>query len=229
VVSPTALRIRRFLRDKQCVAPVVSAILKINDWAESIQAGRCEFASGNFETPVPACALLQQIGEDLVDNGTGIEHQLLSKSLQETLFSCLGFDTDLTSTQIKTRLKRFLDRHTRAVFIQRFLSLYFFNCVWFRAVESFTGQAISSQVFEKDMEELDRICKRAVTGVYDRIEVLNESAAEELIRNIEERLAWCCHAASHRNHSAVQQTGRGIQRSRRLESSRRAIGRISSL
>ncbi len=138
---------------------------------------------------------MQQIAESLIEYATGIERQLLSKSLQETLFSSLGFVTDLTSTQIKTRLKRFLNRHTKAVFIQRFLSLYFFNCVSVHTGE-FSDEAIISQVLEKDMKELDRICTKAVAGAYEHVDVLNESAAKKLIRDIEQRLTWCCHAAS---------------------------------
>ena len=229
MVLRTALRIRWFLRDKQRVAPfVVSTILKANAWTESIQAGGSELVSRNLAASVPACDLIQRIAENLIEYATEIERQLLLKSLQEALFCCLGFDSDLTSTQINTRLKRFLDRRTKAAFIKRFLSLYFFNCVWFHSEEWFSDQSVTSQVFEKDMEELDRICKKAVVGAYEHVDVLNESAAQELIRNIEQRLTWCCHAASGRNNSAVHQAAGGIQRSQRLQSFRGTIGRFPS-
>jgi hypothetical protein len=182
--------------------------------------------SQNVGAPTP-CDLIQQIAENLIGYATGIEGQLLSKSLQEALFSCLGFATDLTSTRIKIRFKRFLDRRTKAAFIRRFLSLYFFNCIWLQTEELVSDQTVTPQVFEREMNELDRICKRAVIGAYKHIDVLNESAAEKLIRNIEERLMLCCHAASGRDNLLVHQTAGGIQGSQRLQPSRGTIGRFS--
>jgi hypothetical protein len=227
VASRTALRIRGFLSGKQCVAPfVVSTILKAQAWKESIQAGGSELLSRNPTASVPICDLIPQIAESLIEYAPGTERQLLSRSLQEALFCCLGFDTDLTSTQIKTRLKRFFRRHTPGAFIQQFLSLYFFNCVCFHTADWFSDQGVTPRVFEKDMEELDRICQKAVVGAYKHVSVLSEPAAEELIRNIEHRLMSCCHAASRRKNSAVRRAARGIQRSPRLQSSRARIVRF---
>jgi hypothetical protein len=195
VIPRTALRIRQFLANNQREAPfVVSTILKSNAWAESIQVEEPELVSQDVAASMPACDLIQQIAENLIDYAIGIERELLLKSLQEALFCCLGFDTNLTSLQIKTRLKRFLDRHTKAAFIRRFLSLYFFNLIWLHTGEWLSDESVTSKMLEKDIDELDRICKRAVVWAYKQVDVLNESAAEELIRNIEQRLASCCNA-----------------------------------
>jgi hypothetical protein len=193
-VSPTELRIRLFLRGKQHVGPsVVSTLLRLNKWTVSIQAGGSETVlPPKLAASTTASDPIQQIAENLIEHATAIERQLLSKSVQEALFYCVGFDTNLTSTQIKTRLKRFLDRHNKSAFIRRFLSLYFFNDVWFRTGELFRAQALTSPAFERNLGEVEKICQRAVALAvkpYEEVErVLDESAAEELIRNIEQRL-----------------------------------------
>jgi hypothetical protein len=134
------------------------------------------------------CDLVQTIAETLIENATGNERQLLSKSLQEALFYSLGHNIDLTSTQVKTRLKRFLRRHNKGAFIQRFLSLYFFNLIWFYTEEWLSDEADTPQMCQEEITALDRICKRAVFAAYKHVDVLDESAAEQLIRNIQQRL-----------------------------------------
>jgi hypothetical protein len=196
VVSPTELRMRRLLADKPHVGSfVVSTLLRLNEWTASIQTGQAEIVLWRkLEAPATASDPIEQFAENLVEPTTGIERQLLSKSVQEALFYCVGFDTDLTSTQIKGRLKRFLDSQNRFAFIQRFLSCYFFNYVWFHTGELFRAEALTTQVFEKNLEEVENICQRAIDSALEpheqlaRERALDQSAAEELIRDIEQRL-----------------------------------------
>ena len=127
VVSPAVLRLRLFLMHKQYVSPsVVSTLRRLNRWAESIQDGRSESVlPRTLAGATKASDLIEQIAEDLTKHTTGIERQLLSKSIQETLFYSVGFRANLTASQIKTRLRQFLDRQGRACLTQRVLSLFF--------------------------------------------------------------------------------------------------------
>jgi hypothetical protein len=185
---------RLFLRDKPKVGSlVVSTLLHLNEWVVSIQTGGPEIVLRRRPTAsATASDLIEQIAEDLIERVTGTERLLLLKSLQEALFYCVSFDANLTSTQIKTRLKQFFDRQKRSAFIQRFLSLYFLNWVWFHTGELFRAQALTFQVLKKHFEEVEKICQRTVTSAlepFDQLErLLNRSAAEELICDIEQRL-----------------------------------------
>src|ERR1051326_132232 len=219
--SRTALRIRRFLSDNPRLPPfVIETMLRAHAWSKSIRAGEAELLSRNLAESLPECALIEHIAENLVGHATGTERQLLLKSIQEALFFCLTFDTALNSTQVLTRLKQFLDRRRQAAFIQRFLSLYVFNGIWFHSEEWFCDQGDTSNIFEKDIEEFDRLCKRAVAGAFKHVDVLSESAAEELIRNIERRLTLFCRAAPGRKKSAVHRFTGGVQMAHRLQYSR---------
>ena len=193
VVSPTELRLRQFLKEKPRVGPlVISTLVRLDEWTKSVQSGEPENPLRRKLTVPRDSDPIRQIAENLIELASGIERQLLSKSLQELLFHCVKFETGLTAAQIKLRLKRFLDHERRSAFLQRFLSLYFFNHVWFHTAESFRAAALTSQVFEEEMEGVEKICERIVASAlksHEQVErVLDRTAAEQLIHNIEERL-----------------------------------------
>ncbi len=83
----------------------------------------------------------------------------------------------------------------------RFLSLYFFNFVWFEVGESFRTLAWSSDSFLKDMETVERICHRIVNSAWKAFEqsqqVLDATTAAELIRTIEQHLRGVQAAQTH--------------------------------
>ena len=191
-VSSIESKIREFLSDKSRVAPFVSSTLVgIHKWLIAVQT--------NGSGPIAAkrnwrsrADLIEEIAEGLIEGETGIERKLLSKSLQETLFCCLGFRTDLDYSQFRTQFIRYLERQGASSFIQRFLSLYFFNFVWLHTGESFRTLARNSDSFSKDMERVEYVCQKAVAANWKLFEqthrLLDSSSARELICNIEQRL-----------------------------------------
>jgi len=194
VVSPTELRLRRFLQEKPRMgSSLVFTLLRISEWVKSIQAGEAESPlRRKLTSSATRSAPIEQIAENLIEGASGIERDLLLKSIQEVLFYSVDFETDLDLEQIKNRLKRFLDQEKRLVFMQQFLCFYVFNHVWFHTSESFRAMASTSQVFEKEMEQVEKICERVVASVLKPSEqtdtILDRTAAEELIQKIEQRL-----------------------------------------
>ena len=194
IVSPTELRLRQFLKTKPRVAPqVIATLLRLDEWTRSIHAGEAEsplrrklIARASAPDPI------RQIAENLIEHASGIERDLLLKSVQEVLFYSLNFETGLNGAQIKMRLKHFLDHEKRSTFIRQFLSFYFFNYVWYYTGEAFRAWALTSQVFEKEMENVEKICEKIVASAFKSHEreepVLDRNAAKELIHNVEQRL-----------------------------------------
>ena len=194
IVSPTELRLRQFLKTKPRVAtPVIATLLRLDEWTRSIHAGEAEsplrrklIARATAPDPI------RQIAENLIEHASGIERDLLLKSVQEVLFYSLNFETGLNGAQIKTRLKQFLDHEKRSTFIRQFLSFYFFNYVWYYTGEAFRAWALTSQVFEKEMENVEKICEKIVASAFRSHEreeaVLDRNAAKGLIHNVEQRL-----------------------------------------
>ena len=194
IVSPTELRLRQFLKTKPRVAtPVIATLLRLDEWTRSIHAGEAEsplrrklIARATAPDPI------RQIAENLIEHANGIERDLLLKSVQEVLFYSINFETGLNSAQIKMRLKHFLDHEKRSTFIRQFLSFYFFNYVWYYTGEAFRAWALTSQVFEKEMENVEKICEKIVASAFRSHEreeaVLDRNAAKGLIHNVEQRL-----------------------------------------
>ena len=170
-------------------------LIALDEWITTIQEGGSKTMPNRTAAKAmlnPGFDVIETIATSLVEHAAGIERDLLSKSLQETLLSCAGFDTDIDYQQIESRLARFLARRGKGSLIQRFLSLYFFNSVWFETGESFRALAPTSASFENDMDEVDKMCQRVVASTWKSHQLktrpLDMSAAQELVQNIEEQL-----------------------------------------
>jgi hypothetical protein len=138
----------------------------------------------------PGSDLIRNIAENLIEQASGVDRDLLSKSLQETLLYITGLDPEIDYFEIKTRLGRFLSSHGKASLIEQFLSFCIFNFVWFYVGESFQDEAGTVETFEKDMESVEQVCQRIVASTwrsYDSRQ-LDTTAAGSLIRSIETQL-----------------------------------------
>jgi hypothetical protein len=187
-VSPIKLKIRKFLRTS--VGPSIApTIVRLNEWLASIQARTLEKPiarrSGD-ENPI------EGIAESLIANAIGTERRLLSKSLGEALYYSVGFDANVTETEFRARLSRYLIRRGAPAFNRRFLSLFFFNFIQFETSESFRRLARNSQDFERGLEDLDRVCHQTVASVWKSFQKtkrpLDLHAAILLVAQIEQRL-----------------------------------------
>lgn len=169
----------RFTFSKKAEVGLIGTLLKVDEWASSIH-GPSVVLPGST-----ACDVIEQLAQAFIADATGIERQLLLKSLLETFFHCVGLDTDITADEITVRLKRFVDRRGKSAFLQQFLSLYLFNYVWLDVNGSGGAQTEVVEEFEHSMKDLERMCRRAVTVAYSPDGVMDRSSAETLIRNIQ--------------------------------------------
>ena len=161
----------------------------------SIEAGTTEHPLNPISVKITlsrASDSIHVIAQKLTENASGIERDLLSKSLQETLLYCTGIDLELDYAEVKTRLLRFLSTRSKSALIEQFLSLCIFNLVWFQIGDSFRTNARPLESLGRDIDRVDQICQRIVASAWSSFESrddeLGPSAAEELIRNIEDRL-----------------------------------------
>jgi hypothetical protein len=143
----------------------------------------------------PAGDLIKNIAENLIEQASGVDRDLLSKSLQETLLCITGLDSRLDYSEIKTRLVRFLASEGQSSLLEQFLSFCIFNFVWFYVGDSFQVAARKVESFEKDMESVEQVCQRIVTSTWRSYESrqLDATTAESLIRIIEKQLRGDSH------------------------------------
>jgi hypothetical protein len=178
------------------VGPSVSlTLVRLNEWVASVQAVGLDATLQAFSPEADfskSTDVMEDIAEMLVQDAAGIERQLLSKALQETLYYRVGFDPSIPYAEFKTRFSRHLDRHAASSLMKRFLRLYFFQYVWFETGESFRALARSSSEFEKYIEGVERLCQRIVASIWSPFEKTNRpldsDTAEALVRKIEQRL-----------------------------------------
>jgi hypothetical protein len=189
--SPIRLKIREFLRPTPTLGRTVSStVVTLDKWAASVQANPAQLDGARKSEGLQGSITIERIANRLV--GKGKEADLLSKSLQETLFYCVGFDADISPAGFADKFARYLKRRGPPPFIQRFLSLFFFNYVWSETRDSFMALAETPSDFEKDMENVERVCQRAVASIWKSFEdtrrPLSSVAAKELVRTIEKSL-----------------------------------------
>ncbi|HEY2382234.1 MAG TPA: hypothetical protein VGK48_13735 [Terriglobia bacterium] len=139
-----------------------------------------------------ACDEIEKQAAVFIESADGIEQRLLSKSLQEALFHCAGFNTELSSAELRRKFRHTLRREGSASIVQQFLAFYLFNFVWFHTGESFRSQAWTSAEFESDLQNAEKYCQRIVADSWNSGEVQAEAldlvTARRIIQKIEERL-----------------------------------------
>jgi hypothetical protein len=184
---------------------VSTTLVNLNSWISSIEAGTTEHQLNPVSVKVTlsrAGDSIRVIADSLSENASGIERDLLSKSLQETLLYCTGIDLELDYAEIKVRVLRFLSTKGRPALIEQFLSLCFFNLVWFHIGDSFRTDARTLDSFERDIDRVDKICQKIAASMWSSFESrdgeLGPGAAEELVRSIEDRLRGDSHGLEPR-------------------------------
>ncbi len=174
---------------------VISTLVRLEEWFSSIQAVESSSILERISARAslaPGSEFMETIGEAFSEGASGIERSLLSKSVQEALLYGVSFHADSGYAHFKAQLVKYLARYGKAVLIRRFLSLFFFNYVWFEVGEIFREAAANSEMFEKDIESVDRVCQAAVTSVWKVFEQtgrrIDAGSAAEIIRRIEQQI-----------------------------------------
>jgi hypothetical protein len=169
-------------------------MVRFQEWTRSLQseADTPSRRAPAKSTPAKDSDTIERTADSLIENASGIDRQLLSKSLQETLIHCSGFSSDLTQAELRKRVRQYLRREGSAVVMQRFLSSYFFNFVWFQTSESFRTGASTTAEFENDMESVEAHCEKIAAETWKSFErtkrTLDLPGARQLVRTLEERL-----------------------------------------
>ena len=173
---------------------MISALTKFHHWAISMESEsetRPAVLTGKG-SPDEGCDVIEKQAAAFIEGDDDIERRLLSKSLQEVLFYCAAFNTDLGDAELQRKLRLTLRREGAASISQRFLAFFLFNFVWFWAGESFRSQAGTPAEFEADMQNTERFCQRIVADSWSSAEIppgaLNLMTARRVVRIIDERL-----------------------------------------
>jgi hypothetical protein len=180
------------LKGKKRIGVSLSATLvKLDAWTASIVADeQPDLDPVNAKVMLgPVCDTVENIARSFVHNLIrDVEGQLILKSLQEAVLYCVEFNTELNYTQTRKRVREFV-RKDRQALVRRFLSLFFFNFVWYYAGESFRALAWTSTDFETEMGNVETLCQKVVASAFNSgRHPLDAAIASELVREIENQL-----------------------------------------
>jgi hypothetical protein len=165
-----------------------------SEWLESLRVhGQSGFLQESVRTPlIETFDAIEYLAVKMIGGGTIIERQLLSKSLQETLFFTVGFKAGLSYMEVVKQMRQVSEERGTEVILQRFLSFHFFNVTWFHTSESFRAFALTPDTFETDMNVLEKVCANAVARAWQTCnsqeQPIDVTAANKLIRTTEDWL-----------------------------------------
>lgn len=108
--------------------------------------------------------LIAEIADTLCRGLTGIEEDIVHKSLQETLFHCIGLELDLSVTECGKNFQTFLDQRGSRGFIRLFLGLHLFNVIWIERQDAIQASARNEQVLHQLMNEIERVSRVTVNA-----------------------------------------------------------------
>ena len=189
---PNELVLRYFPHGSAARENLVMSVVELDKWAASVLTEGLDVAVKGIagsQTCSTALDLIELVAETLTRHAHGQTRDLLSKSIQETLFCSTVTKYGLTKLEFEERLKQFLDRRGASGFVRLFLSLHVFNVVWFQTSEWFRATAESNEAFVHEMDCLERTARRIVhTTVKSKPYPLTLSSAEQLIAEISRRL-----------------------------------------
>jgi hypothetical protein len=100
-------KLREFLNGKKkAAASLSSTLVRFQEWTIALES-EVDTESRRVRAKPSAgkdSDAIERAAESLIENVSGIDRRLLSKSLQETLIHCSGFAVDLTQNELrKTR------------------------------------------------------------------------------------------------------------------------------
>ena len=100
--------------------------------------------------------LIAEIADTLCRGLTGIEEDIVQKSLQETLFHCVGLELDLSVAEGQRNFQTFLDQRGSTGFIRLFLALHLFNVIWIERQDAIQAAPRNEQRLHQLMNEIER-------------------------------------------------------------------------
>ena len=190
--SPTTLRLQYFLGGTLKLDPAFGrALVRLDEWASMFLTSAARLASPNSVPAHSGAHYINGIAESLTRDESGLERDLLQKSLKETLIYSAGPASHMGKADVEARLLRFLRLRGPAGLVRRFLSFHLFNVTWFQTADSFRGLARTQERFIDDMEGVEQMCRRVVISVcksYRFNGELHLSTAEQLVGKLERRL-----------------------------------------
>jgi hypothetical protein len=193
--SAVELRLGHFLGGSLRLGTQVCQVLvKLDDLVSSILKDGFETSlrsiSGTAEA-IFSPDLIYCIALAVTVSTSGIESELLRKSVQEVFLEIAGADADLTRSEFGEKLDSFLRRRGAAGLTRRFLSLHVFNTVWFQTGDSFRSLAWTPKAFVSDMERVERACQQVVQSSWRVLKIsgrLDGVSAGRLIEHLSNRL-----------------------------------------
>jgi diguanylate cyclase (GGDEF)-like protein len=110
----------------------------------------------------PPSQIAHEIAGQLTLNCAGPEHDLLRKSLQETILQSAGMGHGLDSVPAASGIEEFIARHGVVALLERFLTLYMFDVLCFKLGDFFRDRVRNERSTKALLLRVERLCRKVV-------------------------------------------------------------------
>jgi hypothetical protein len=135
---------------------------RVRDFVSSVNADRFDVAVRKALAPRPvprtATELVSDLANTFCHDFTGLESDLLKKSIQEAFLFTAGVDGGATVLQFGNTFRDFLSRRGTKGLIRLVLGLHMFNTVWFELLESDAVQFRTEETLSRLSTLLEHEC-----------------------------------------------------------------------
>jgi hypothetical protein len=135
---------------------------RVREFVSSVKADRFDVAVSKALAPRPvprtATELVSDLANTFCHDFTGLESDLLKKSIQEALLFTVGVDGTVSVRQFGNTFRDFLRQRGTKGLIRLVLGLHMFNTVWFEFLESDAVQFRSEETLGRLSTVLEQEC-----------------------------------------------------------------------
>jgi hypothetical protein len=117
-----------------------------------------------LESRSPGIELAAAFAEHLTHEISGLNADILQKSIQETILDVAGLGSDPEQLNVKIALEKFLRRRGANRLLELFLLNYVFNAVWIRIQEPVRSKT-GSESLSKSMMRVKRLCASVMKSI----------------------------------------------------------------
>jgi hypothetical protein len=201
--SDIETQVQQFLKRQVMLGPELGeSIVRLEQLASRIL--ETSFDAAVTEVPESANAqssddLLRDLAAHISAGMTGVEGDLVRKSLQESFYQIVGTAPELGRAKLAERLVSFLRRRGTAGLVQSFLSLHVFNIVWFQTSDGFRADSSTPDSFLDKMRDVGRTCHRIVNSVWRKQHIsgpVDLVGARVIVQRLQERLTGSSSSAA---------------------------------
>jgi hypothetical protein len=110
----------------------------------------------------PAIEVITRISESLSDHAEGLERDVLSKTLKDTILEIAALDNELGFEKLEEALESFISENGVSGFLEVFLTRYVLDAIWMLIEQHSQSSSPGESELEALFSAVEHVCRNEV-------------------------------------------------------------------